>query len=819
MTINSKHMFSLRTFTGAFHSGIFVNEVDVPKPVLEPTVSHHIVVVDRSGSMYGVMNDTKAMVEKVMVAEEFTDSELLLTLISYSSQGDYTTHFARKKVSEVLDPKGGFVDAIRGMRATCLTSVSGALIESLNHIVASETTAVSIHTDGYFNDASPGAEAKLVDKWIKKIQSDYPNVYANTISYGTYSDFKMLDRISQSLSGKTVIAKTVKQVYDALHDTSAVLAGRVLPAIYVPAEDSNFLAVHNVTQKKVNGSTTAFAVKGVGPDDETKLYRYIKASADRWDAEQKRVQLVAGPDAIPAYVYARSLLAAGKLNESKYVVCGLQDETLLKRHFKALTSEALADFAADLDRRIAGDFSDLIVSATVGLTSKAGSVAELCQVLERHRKNFTLNLSKTLVGYKRRGVKRLSGEWVNGTFVSPTTRLKANDDASRVKVTSFDISNANATINMQVTRPADLYVVVPYVGDAKTPVVAGKTLDLKEIRAYTLVGDGEVNMESLVLNISHKTLHAELVAGGWLPSGAFDHKQEYAIELNDLAACPFGTTLAVPDPKVFTGLLSLLVRRGLFSACLGGSAKVDEWTAEQLEELKLHDLSAALNYNPKTTTPYTDLNTAVSAGEIDSRVSFKVTVGNATMVSSAALYSANEYLARRYSVKGSDPAECDKDGNLKKPKLVDIVNGASFSVKTLSARTKLNAIDDIMFPLFEAFLNGAGVDGVTVKSSREGIAGTLGNAESAIEEVYADHLRPVAMYIGSTGLIPDGWAVDLIDAEALEARFPGIEIEKKQKDGMFLVSGDTVIGIFPENAYFSTPKGVDAAKAIQTDAE
>jgi hypothetical protein len=180
-----------------------------------------------------------------------------------------------------------------------------------------------------------------------------------------------------------------------------------------------------------------------------------------------------------------------------------------------------------------------VVSGSVGLASKAGSVLELCQVLERYRKDFTLNLPKTLVGYKRRGVKRLSGEWVNGTFVPPTTRLKANDDAARVKVTSFDISNANATINMQVMRSADLYVVDPYTEGVKTPVVAGKTLDLKEIRAYTLVGDGEVNMENLVLNISHKFLHMELVAGGWLPEEAFDHKKEYVIELSFAFASHF----------------------------------------------------------------------------------------------------------------------------------------------------------------------------------------------------------------------------------------------------------------------------------------
>jgi hypothetical protein len=265
-------------------------------------------------------------------------------------------------------------------------------------------------------------------------------------------------------------------------------------------------------------------------------------------------------------------------------------------------------------------------------------------------------------------------------------------------------------------------------------------------------------------------------------------------------------------------LTMLTVKRGLLSACLGGSAKADDWTPEQIEVIKGHDLSVSLNYNPKTTNHYTDLTAAISAGDVDSRTKFNVTLGDKTMVSIGALYSANEYLARRFSVKGSDPAECDKDGNLKKPRFADIVNGAAFSVKSLSARTKLNAIDAIMMPMFEQFMS-AGFDGISRTSDRSDMVEALSSTEEEIEGFYASILRPMAMYIGATGLIPDGWNVDVIDAEALESKFPGIEIEKKQKDGMFMVSGDTVIGVFPEIAYFSTPKGVDAAKAIAASSE
>ena len=51
-----------------------------------------------------------------------------------------------------------------------------------------------------------------------------------------------------------------------------------------------------------------------------------------------------------------------------------------------------------------------------------------------------------------------------------------------------------------------------------------------------------------------------------------------------------------------------------------------------------------------------------------------------------------------------------------------------------------------------------------------------------------------------------------------DLKFAGIEIEKKQKDGMFLVTGDTVVGIFPD--YASAEKAWrGAAQRTVDDAE
>lgn len=807
--------FALYNYSGTPTAHFIVSEMEVPKPVLEPTVSHHVVIVDRSGSMYGVMKDTRAMVEKVMTVEEFASSEMLVTLISYSSYGDYTTHFARKKVSEVLDPNGGLVDEIRKINATCLTSVSSALTEALNHVVEGETTAISIHTDGYFNDRSPAAEAKLIDKWIKYVQKDFHNVFVNTISYGNWTDFKILDRIASSLSGKCIIAKDVKQVYNALHDTSAVLAGRVLPAIKISAEEGDLLAFHNLTQWKVNGSTTDFAVKGVGPDDVTKLYRFRAVSAETWAKSKEPV--ADKPELLtPVYVYARTMLAQGKLNEAKFALMATRDTDLIETHYKALTASALAEFARELDDAIGG-VSAPRFAESYGFSGKA-SVAEICAYIESKKKYFTLDLHAFTQIYQRRGVARLFGTWSDdGTFVPANTALEPVDDSSRVTINAFEFNNTTATINMQVSRKAKL-IKDTADGPVDVSTLAGIDLsDLRQIRSYTIVGDGEVTATVLPLRCSLKSAFDRLMKLIDCEGVSFMPEIPFFVNLATHPVVRFGnTSTPFPPPEAFADFVTTVVKRGIYTAFLGSEARGEAWTPEQATALKEHNLTASLNYSPQTANPYTDLMAAISAGEIDTRTSYNVTVGDRRMVSVKALYSANEYFARRFTVTvpGAADEEKAKDGALAKPKLADLRReGATYGVKTLSARTKLNEIDAIMMPIFEDTLpklGGADIEALQVM---------LGSLEDTIEAHYQFGFRPIALYIGASGLVPDGWDVEMMDAEGLKARFPDIDIEKKQLDGMFFVKGDNVVGVFPEVSYFSTEKGMERVKEIVANAE
>lgn len=804
-----KFMLQLCDLNGKFIRGMFVNSVDVPKPALAAAPAHHIIIVDRSGSMYSVMEETKGMIEKIMTIDEFQGAAgLVLTLISYSSRGDCTVHFARQTPQTVMDPRQPYLQAIRNIRATCLTSVSGALVEALNYVKPGETTAVSVHTDGYFNDASPASEARAIETWVQQVGAKYPNIYVNGVAYG-YADFKMLDQMTGRLSGRTVTASTVKEVYTALYDTTRLLAGRVVPAIQVaPEADDSFLAYVNLTQKKVNGSTTAFTVRGVGPQDDTLLYRFVEVEPARYAAPSpERKLLTPGKGGLPAYVYARALLAQGRFNEAKYVISGLGDQALLRKHYKALTDAALGAFAADLEARIAGDFADC-GPAIFGLGGSSSSILDLCSLLQAHRTGFTLDLPATLRGYSRRSVKKLEGRWEGEKFIPGSTKLVPADDPTCVSVSGFELSNTAATINMRISRSAGLHR-----NGKPVRTVAGVKLDLLQIRAYTLVGDGEVVLPALHVRISSKQLFARLAEMGWV-TGAFDHKQSYVLALSDHPVCDLTRSPRLPTQKEVEWLIEATALASIYRAALGeetGAAQA--WTSEQLAELAENDLTPRLNYSPSCQVPYTDRLAAFSAGEVDSRTVFRVTFGTREVAAPSNLGSANAYLGKRYKVFAPPeiPGDRDKDGSLKSPSLRILrMKGVTWEEKALTGRTKLTPVDAVYGVLLGRFIGSGGL-----YASPEELAARLAEAEQEVENIYAGLLRPLVMYIGSTGLVEAAGA-ERVDGTKLEERFPGIVCTRKQKEEgtYFLLPDGAVIGVCPESVEYTTEAGLQAIRRL-----
>jgi Mg-chelatase subunit ChlD len=153
------------------------------EPVSEKSVAHSILIIDRSGSMSPYIEDLKDTLIKLLTLEEYRNFNLLVTLISYSGQGDVTTHFERAGITEIMKRDSRQIQEIKRIRATYLTCISQALAQAGQLVKDSELTAITLHSDGYANDPSATSESRTIEQLLAQWQ-ERP-VMVNTIAYPT----------------------------------------------------------------------------------------------------------------------------------------------------------------------------------------------------------------------------------------------------------------------------------------------------------------------------------------------------------------------------------------------------------------------------------------------------------------------------------------------------------------------------------------------------------------------------------------------------------------------------------------------------------
>jgi hypothetical protein len=817
--------FALRNYAGTPTAYYLVEQVDLPADnnSVVKQASHHVLVIDRSGSMYGDIDSLKPMVEKVLTLEEYSNADLYVSLVSYSSSGDVTVHFDHVKVSDVMKPGSRYIEDVRGIRATASTCISQGLDEARKLVRKGELTCISLHTDGYANDPSPRAEVQTLEKLIGEIQK-LDNAFVNTIAYNSWSDFKLLSKIANECSGVCIQAVNVKQVFDALHKTAALLAGKVTPATTITTDGASYLAFVSKKAGRVNGSTVDLVVRGLKPDDDRVAYRYRKVTEAVYNASTLPV---CGDKASlePVYAYARAMISEGNLNAAKYAVVATRNADLLNTHYRALTNAEIATFAADLDDTLLGMPRKGMFQTHFGLDVSSASVLELCGVLGENASAISVNLQALGDIYVKRGIKRVPGTRNDdGTVTMPPVKTRYKGTGDWAQVSSFDINKNTATINMLVTRDVEL---VKVEDDTVISSVAGiKLNDLKTFNNYTIVGDGSLNVAELKVRVNNKKAFKALVDIGAV-SGDFDPKAEYTISFSGRPTVSFNQKFDTLD-----GLPRKLMRAQVLTSIIAATLKEqsDLYTAEQLDELKKHCLSGSLYINIPTMTEYANLKDAIATGLVDTRISYKIEIGDKDILNGGKLHSANKFLDRMFTVQVDGQAvEKVSFAEYWKPTFTALY-------KVLSGRTKITEIDNFMKPIFEDFLglnkNGAvyaildeaGADdalkaammsAIERKTTVDQGVDTFTAAKRLLNN-YTDNLLrtqvcPVVFYIGSTGLLPDEYETKALTAEQLEEKYPEVSLAKAERDGLFYEVGSTIISVYTKSEHFST--GREALRA------
>jgi Mg-chelatase subunit ChlD len=791
------------------------------EPVSEKSVAHHVVLIDRSGSMYSAIEDLKDTLIKLLTLDEYRQFDMVVTLLSYSGQGDLKVHFQRVPVQEIMKKNSKYIKEIQGIHVTGLTCISQALQLASTLVKDDEMTAITLHSDGYANDPSATSEAKALDKITGTLQ-ERP-VFCNTIAYTNYSDFRLLSKVANTASGTCVRAGSIKQIYDSLYNTSKLIGGAVTPPIEEPLSpefDYQVFVSHGAG--KVNGAAGPLHIRGLKPEHDASAYKFQKLTRQAFQG-LKDVPQVQTSEALLAF--ARAQLAEGNLNTAKYALASTFDKTLLDRHGRALTNQEVAAMAQDIETAL---FQPAVVAEHEVLdrvpVNTRISILALARLLGEHKEDWLLNLKHLQENYVRRGLRRVQGTRdESGKLIEPWLKTEFTEPGDYARVQSFDINRNTANLNVLVPRRVRL---VPAGGGKPITEVAGVLLDkLTTFNNYTLVGDGELTVKELKVKIGNRKLFDRLQAEGVLsvdgkPAEKFDAKAEYTLRLEDLPLVP-PMEGAIDLTGVFQDLAEVKVLSSIVAAHLKEEAA--EYTPEQVEELKKHYLSKNLYLNFPTTTEYTDLKKALAEGTVDVRTSYKIDIGSKTILNLGKLHSANKFLDRLYELTDAKGQKVDK------PTFEYLLDpDVTVKHKQLSARTKITAVDNFMRRLFDDFLGLTDHGDVQAVLKRVGAtelakvvkdraAGKKLNRKAYVEaltaaqkklnaysdRVFEEKVSPLVFYIGTTGVLPDEMETKALTAEELSAKYPDLALSKDEQEGTFFEVGDTIISVYAKNEYFS----------------
>lgn len=821
----ARSKFTLFNLLGEPRAYYVVEAKDLERPPVDPkskTVAHSIIVVDRSGSMTWSMPELREHLLKLLTLDEYSKFDLLVTLLSYSGEGDVRTHFQRAPIKEIMKTGSKQQQEIRNLNTTGLTCISGGLRLAQSLVKEGELTAITLHSDGYANDPSSTSEAATLMKLCGDMS--HQDVFVNTIAYTDYSDFRLLSKVANAAAGACVKAGDVRAVYDTLYSSTKLLGESLTPPVEVPlAKGADFQVFVSHAAGRVYGSTGTIKVVGIKPDHDATIYTYRKVDEKEYKS-LKDVPQVQTSEAV--FAFAKAQLADGNLNAAKYAIGSAFDATLVEQHAKALTNNQVAAFSQDLDTLLfnPGQLQEHTILTEVPVNRKI-PVLLVAAILSEQTDDWLVNLPYLQENYVRRGVKRLQGTRDDaGKVIEPEFKTEYVDDDEYVRVSSFDVNRNAATMNMLISRRVRL---VPRAGGKPVTQVAGIKLDdLRIFNNYTLVGDGELNLPALKIRISSKKLFDRLWKEGVLenldrsPVAKFEPGADVLLRLDNLPLVPpFAGEVKLSG--VFEELMNLKILASLCAAHLKEESA--EYTPEQVEELKRHYLSKSLFLNFPTTNPYTDLKQALAEGTIDTRTSYKIDVGNREILNLSKLHSANKFLDRMYEL-------LDKSGNqIEKPSFEAVLDGdVTYLHKTLSARTKVTRVDDVMRRIFDDFLglqsNGAATSVlesvgaadlakiVRDRANRkqpsrgnfvEALADARKKLEARQEQVFGERLAQLVFYVGATGLLPDEIEAKAMSADQISAKFPDLALSKDEKEGTFFEVGDAIVTVYAKTEYFS----------------
>lgn len=455
---------------------------------------HYIQILDRSGSMYGLINDLIEDCKKTISSMKEND---YYSIIWFSSPGEFRTILKGIKNNEnTKETSFKVLDSIKSViGSTCFSEPIKevkTIIEELN--IIGPKTSVTLFTDG--QSVTPWSEFEENNRVESILNSIKDKIISfNTIGYGNYCNEKLLQKWSSiSDFGEFNHSSKIEDYHEIFNNNAEKARNLELSKLEVSMNQPVYFFTRNMAIKYKDGKINLNNI------DKNKNQFLIVTDDDEIDITINNEKLHCNINNekkinktwFPSLVYKAALaeyIYGDRYEALKYLASVVKDKPLSDNLISAFSSDEIEDFKRKLKNAAIRGIKRNLYSAPENYlpSDNVPCLLDLFIMLSKSKNNKYV-ISKN---YKRIGRKSIDENNIfhanNEIVTSPIENIVFNEKKLNISI-GFE-KKGYVNINEEIAKKVNLPTKFP----------------TKIIRNHTIVKDGNLNMDEIEIIVNPKT--------------------------------------------------------------------------------------------------------------------------------------------------------------------------------------------------------------------------------------------------------------------------------------------------------------------------
>lgn len=456
--------------------------------IVESTVVnklHHILVLDRSGSMY---NDIDELIDNVQECIATISDEDIVTIIWFSGAGQHRTIIKGANKTEQLN---ALLDTLRStVGCTCFSDPLKEINLILDEIGMLAPVSITLFTDG--QPVVPWSSAEEEARCMHELAKMQPRILAlNTIGYGNYYNQELMKKFAAcSEFGEMFHTSKISDFGSIFSHNFEKVSDAVCESVKISTLGATIIYLNRTFTKMEDGEYHLTRI------DKRKNQFFLFADSE-FDFEYNGVQMNSATCEVKAsmnpaqisnflFAYAYNLYYSGDRKTSLQILSQLRDKALIDSHMNAFTfresGEHMKRLSSALLTPAEGRFCDGIAPEGYVPAPDALCVMDVLKALQSGESLF-LPYGNNVPRYQRIG-KKTTDEF---------NLFKQTTDEIRVPFESF----------VDHSKKMNLSILVRINGTVKINPKRAEQVGLASLfasyiwRNFTVIKDGNVNIPQM----------------------------------------------------------------------------------------------------------------------------------------------------------------------------------------------------------------------------------------------------------------------------------------------------------------------------------